>query len=408
MTSEGAAVIEGEAAAGWEPVLDAFADAQARDPGSAQLAVYRRGRLVVDTWTAAGPAGARPYGPESVGVLMSVTKGVSAVCVQMLSQNGELDVSDPVSRYWPEYARNGKAGTTVADLLTHSAGLPAFTRDPADAAAVDLLDWDGCVALLADARPVWRPGSAFHYHPLTYGHLVGEVVRRVTGATVGSFFAAEVAGPLGLDLWIGLPPHEEHRFVQQHRPGTAPTPGEITAALRSVGLTPDGRLARSILASMAELAAVTAAFRSREGRAAEIPAAGGIGNARGLARLYAALTGHVDGVRLLSPLTVERARAPRTDHLPAPAPLRRPAHTHPARFGLGFELPRPGLPMLGEGSFGHAGAGGRLGMAHPESGLAVGYTCTEMMWDGSQGPDPRWIPWTRAIHRAAGLATGLW
>ncbi|WP_432165852.1 serine hydrolase domain-containing protein [Streptomyces sp. bgisy031] len=408
MTSEGAAVIEGEAAAGWEPVLDAFADAQARDPGSAQLSVYRRGRLVVDTWTVAEGAGERPFGPESVGLLMSVTKGLAAVCVQMLSQNGELDVTDPVSRYWPEYARNGRTATTVADLLTHNAGLPAFTRDPAGAAAVDLLDRDGCVARLADARPVWRPGSAFHYHPLTYGHLVGEVVRRVTGAAVGSFFAAEVAGPLGLDLWIGLPPHKEHRFVRQHRPGAAPTPEEITAALHRVGLTPDDRLAHSLLASLAELASVTGAFRSRQGRAAEIPTAGGIGNARSVARLYAALIGHVDGVRLLSPLTVERARAPCTDHLPAPAPLRRPAHTHPARFGLGFELPRPGLPMLGEGSFGHAGAGGRLGMAHPESGLAVGYTCTEMTWDGSQGPDPRWIPWTRAIHRAAGLTNGLW
>lgn len=400
---ENHARIDGLSAAGWEGVRDAFADAQAADRGAAQLAVHHHGRLVVDLSTPGSVDGPRPFDRSSVSVLMSVTKGLLAVCVHLLSERGLLDLDAPVGRYWPEYACNGKARTTVADLLTHTAGRPSFTDTPEHIAALDLLDPQACVAHLSRSRPAWEPGSACLYHPLAFGHLVGEVVRRVTGTTVGQFFAAQVAEPLGLDLWIGLPTEDEHRFVPQHEPFPVPTTEQVTAALAAVGLTPGDSLAQALVASHAELATVTAAFATRRGRAAEIPAAGGIGNARSLSRLYAALIGHVDGVRLLSPPAVERARAPRTDDLPAPAPLRLPPGALPSRFGLGFELPRPDLPMLGESSFGHAGAGGRLGMADPVSGLAVGYVCTEMAWDRAKGPDPRWLPWTRAIHKAAGL-----
>ncbi|MFF3173187.1 serine hydrolase domain-containing protein [Streptomyces sp. NPDC057900] len=404
MPEDGAAV-DGRAAAGWEGVVEAFARGQATDPGAAQLTVHHRGRVVVDAWTTGRPDGGRTHGPDSVGVLMSVTKGLVAVCVHLLSERGQLDPDAPVARYWPEYAVRGKEGTTVADLLTHSAGLPSFTASPADAATVDLLDREECAARLAASRPLWRPGTAALYHSLTFGHLAGEIVRRITGSTVGEFFAAEIAAPLGLSLWIGLPPDEEHRFVPQHSPAPSRTDDAITALLAALGLSRDEPLALALMASTTELTRFTDALGTRAGRAAEVPAAGGIGDARSLSRLYAAVIGHVDGVRLLSPLTVERACAPRTDRLPPPAPLVRPADADPSRFGLGFELPRRGLPMLGEGSFGHAGAGGRLGMAHPRSGLAVGYTCTEMSWTGT-GPDPRWVPWTRAIHEAAGTARG--
>jgi CubicO group peptidase (beta-lactamase class C family) len=394
---------EGRTAAGWEGVRDAFAEAQAADPGAAQLAVHHHGRLVVDLSTPGSVDGPRPFDRSSVGVLMSVTKGLLSVCVHLLSERGILDLDAPVARYWPEYAQNGKARTTVADLLTHAAGIPSFARTPERIGALDLLDPKACVEHLSRSRPLWEPGSACLYHPLTFGHLLGEVVRRATGTTAGRFFAAQVAAPLGLDLWIGLPEQEEHRFVPQHAPSPPPTAEQVAAALAAFGLTHGDPLAKALIISHTEVAAVTAAFTTRPGRAAEFPAAGGIGNARSVSRLYAALIGHVDGVRLLSPLTMERAIAPRTDDLPAPAPLRRPAGALPARFGLGFELPRRDLPMLGEGSFGHPGAGGRLGMAHPESGLAVGYVCTDMTWDSAQGPDPRWVPWTRAIHEAAGI-----
>ncbi|MFE2018799.1 serine hydrolase domain-containing protein [Streptomyces sp. NPDC059499] len=404
----GRPTVDGSVRPGWEAVRDAFAHGQAHDPGHAQLAVHHRGLLVVDLWStgtaATGLQGTarRPFGPDSVGVLMSVSKALVAVCAHLLSERGVLDLNAPVARYWPEFAAAGKADTTVADLLAHRAGLPAFTAAPEGTSLPGLLDGGARVRALAAMEPVWQPGSAYLYHALTYGHLIGEVVRRVTGTSIGRLFAHRVAGPLDLDLWIGLPAGEEHRFVPQT---SGPPPGaeRIAAAVSSLGLATDHPLATALRASAAELARVTKALGGTEGRSAEIPAAGGIGNARSLSRLYAALIGRVDGVRLLSRRTLDLARTPHTDHLPQPAPLHRFDGPDRSRFGLGFELPRPGEPLLGDGSFGHAGAGGRLGMAHPESGLAVGYVCTEMSWEPSAGPDPRWMPWTAAVREAAGI-----
>ncbi|MFC8533059.1 serine hydrolase domain-containing protein [Streptomyces sp. NPDC057249] len=385
-------MLTGGVAPGWEPVRDAFVRGRAGDPGAAQLAVHHHGRPVVDL--AAGPPG---FGTDSVGVLMSVTKGLVAVCAHLLSERGALDLDAPVARYWPEFAAAGKAGTTVADLLTHRAGLPAFSAGPA---GCGLLDRDARVGALAAMRPVWEPGTACLYHALTYGHLVGEVVRRVSGRSIGAFFAAEVAGPLGLDLWIGLPAEEEHRFAPQFSVRPDPSPEQVAGFLAGLGLAPEAPLSRALRASQAEVAAAVRGLATREGRAAELPGAGGIGNARSLSRLYAALIGPVEGVRLLSPATLERAVAARDD-VPPPPPLDGGDPEGRSRFGLGFELPRKGLPMLGEGSFGHAGAGGRLGMADPGSGLAVGYVCTAMAWEPAAGPDPRWTDWTEAVTATA-------
>lgn len=431
----GEATVGGQVAPGWETVREAFARGQADDPGAAQLAVHHHGRLVVDlassgpgpvgparaddtpsgtgsvgparvddTPSRTGPVGPAPYGTDSVGVLMSVTKGMVAVCAHLLSQRGVLDLDAPVARYWPEFAASGKGATTVADLLTHRAGLPSFASDAAGVGLPGLLDRDGLITELAAMRPLWEPGSAFLYHALTYGHLAGEVIRRVAGVSVGAFFAAEVAGPLGLDLWIGLPLEAERRFVPQFSVRPEPTQEQITGFLVGLGLSPADPLSLALRATAAELAAANEALGTRQGRAAELPGAGGIGNARSLSRMYAALVGPVDGVRLLSPQTVDRARTSCNEHLAPPPPLDGGDSSGRSRFGLGFELPRPGLPMLGGGSFGHAGAGGRLGMARPESGLAVGYVCTAMSWEPAAGPDPRWTDWTEAVVTAAATA----
>ncbi|MEW1891340.1 serine hydrolase domain-containing protein [Streptomyces sp. NPDC085659] len=388
-------MVTGRVAPGWEPVRDAFVRGCADDPGAAQLAVHHHGRPVVDL--ASGPP---DFGTDSVGVLMSVTKGLVAVCAHLLSERGALDLDAPVARYWPEFAAAGKAGTTVADLLTHRAGLPAFSADPAGCGLPGLFDREARLGALAAMRPVWEPGTACLYHALTYGHLVGEVVRRVSGRSVGAFFADEVAGPLGLDLWIGLPVEEEHRFARQFSVRPDPSPEQVAGFLAGLGLAPDAPLSTALRASQAEVAAAVRGLATREGRAAELPGAGGIGNARSLSRMYAALIGPVDGVRLLSPATLERAVAPRDD-VPPPPPLDGGDPAGRSRFGLGFELPRKGLPMLGEGAFGHAGAGGRLGMADPRSGLAVGYVCTAMAWEPAAGPDPRWTDWTEAVTATA-------
>ncbi|MEW2175963.1 serine hydrolase domain-containing protein [Streptomyces sp. NPDC005406] len=398
----GLTAVGGEVAPGWEAVRDAFTRGQADDPGAAQLAVHHQGRLVVDLASSGtGPVGPAPYGTDSACVLMSATKGLVAVCAHLLSERGALDLDAPVVRYWPEFAAGGKGATTVSDLLTHRAGLPSFASDAAGVGLPGLLDQDGRVTELAAMRPLWEPGSAFLYHALTFGHLVGEVVRRVAGVSVGAYFAAEVAGPLGLDLWIGLPPEAESRFVPQFSVSPEPTPEQITGLVAGLGLSPADPLALALRATAAELAAANEALSTRQGRAAELPGAGGIGNARSLSRMYAAVVGPVDGVRLLSPQTVDRARTSRNEHLAPPPPLDEGDSSGRSRFGLGFELPRPGLPMLGEGSFGHAGAGGRLGMACPERGLAVGYVCTAMSWEPAAGPDPRWTDWTEAVVTAA-------
>ncbi|MFE0475940.1 serine hydrolase domain-containing protein [Streptomyces sp. NPDC058947] len=383
--------------AGFEDVMDAFARAQQDDPGNAQLCVYHRGRLVVDLWTTR-PTAHGPFGPDHVCLTMSCTKGMTATCVHLLAQRGEVDYDAPVATYWPDFASGGKERITVADVLAHRSGLAAFDPD-APIAADDLTDWHKTVGALARTEPLWEPGTAFAYHAVTFGHLAGEIVRRVDGRSLGQFLADEVAAPLGLDLWIGLPEHEEHRVVPQTDAGSAVDPDLFLRLLADAGFDTGSRLIRGYVAAAAQ-AANGAALNRREMHAAQIPAGNGIANARSLARMYAALIGPVDGVRLLNQETVDEARAPQTDHLHSPAPLDRLPAPFPLRFGLGYELHRTAVPMLGPGSFGHSGAGGRLAFAHPERLTAVGYTCTRMAWDFHSGPDTRWLPWTEALENS--------
>jgi CubicO group peptidase (beta-lactamase class C family) len=239
------------------------------------------------------------------------------------------------------------------------------------------------------------------YHFITYGFLLGEVVRRAAGKTVGQVFAEEVAAPLGLDFWIGLPDTEQHRVAPHFRPGAAQTDADWRRLFTSMGLDPDDRMLKAIAQTVVATEELIDLMMQPPGRACEVPAGNGVGDARSLARMYAACIGEVDGVRLLKPETVERLRQPRTDDLRGPPPLP-PITADAQRFGLGFELPRRLLPMLGPGSFGHPGAGGRLGFADPESGHAVGYACNGMLWDG-RNPDPRWVwlaPLADAVRRA--------
>lgn len=177
---------------------------------------------------------------------------------------------------------------------------------------------------------------------------------------------------------------------------------QALAFAASFGIDPDDPLVRSTFAAIADTGAAIEVLNQRQGHVAEIPAANAIGNARSLARLYGAVIGEVDGIRLLSRQAVERAAAPRTDQLPPPAPFDKLPDRYRSRFGLGYELPRPGLPMLGDGSFGHAGAGGGLAFGQPRTRTAVGYLCTNMSWNPSAGADPRWLPWTSALAGAVG------
>ncbi|GLY91934.1 serine hydrolase domain-containing protein [Actinoallomurus iriomotensis] len=394
----------GWAAPGFEAVRAGFEAGQRDDPGAAQLAVYQDGQQVVDLWAGADPIGGRPVSGDSLSVVLSVTKGVVATCAHLLVQRGLLDLDAPVAAYWPEFARNGKETIRVGDVLAHRSGLSAFPPE-ARVGLAELLDWDHCTGVLAAMAPLWRPGTAWHYHALTYGYLVGEVIRRITGHGVGAMLTTDLSAPLALDLWIGLPAAEEPRVLAQFTDEPRPTARQVDEALARFGIDRGDPLVGGTLATMASLAEATEAFNRPAAMAAEIPAANGVGNARSLARLFAALIGPVGGTRLLTADTLERATTPQTDHLPTPSPLDRMPAGSRSRHALGYELPAPHLPMLGTGSFGHAGAGGRLAFAQPRTGTAVAYTCTNLAWDPAAGPDPRWIPWTTALRHRLGLTS---
>jgi CubicO group peptidase (beta-lactamase class C family) len=383
---------------GFEAVREAFEVCHPPEVGGGQLCVYRRGAQVVDVWTGRDPVNDRDYDGDTLGVLMSCTKGAVAIVVHRLAERGVLGLDDPVARWWPEFAANGKAAITIAHCLSHSAGLmghePGSGMDGASA-----LDFDRSARALAAMAPLWPPGSAYLYHFTTYGYLLGEVVRRATGKTVGQLFAEEIAGPLGLDMWIGLPDAEQGR-VAPHLPAATRLSAEGWRTMcRAMGADPDERFMRAIGETFESVEELIDLLNTPAGRAVEVPAANAVGNARSLARMYAATIGAVDGVRLLKPETVAALRTPRTDHLKGPLPLPPAPDGDAQRFGLGFELPRNLLPMISAGSFGHPGAGGRLGFADPESGFAVGYACNGMLWDG-RNPDPRW-GWMTALKDAA-------
>ncbi|MBX3485447.1 serine hydrolase [Phenylobacterium sp.] len=348
--------ITGDVARGLEPVRDAFLRSHADDPGGAQLAVYRNGRRVVDLWTGTDPVKKQPFTAESLTTVMSCTKGWTAIVAHDLAQRGVIDIDAPVTRYWPEFAAKGKGGTTVAWLLSHRAGLPSF---PAASGIGwrEMADWDRCVHVLEQMEPAWKPGSAVQYHAVTFGFLVGEVIRRASGRTVGMHIAEEYAKRLNLDLWIGhLPSDAEARYAPEFRlPLNAP-PAPVDF------------------------------LNSPAAHQSEQPAANGITNARSMAKLYAAVIGPVDGPQILRDDTIARATLDVTKGLNAPDGTPRTA-----RYGLGFNIWNPARQeMLGPTSFGHAGAGGRQGFACPRLGMAVAYVCTNMAWDSSRGPDPRW------------------
>jgi CubicO group peptidase (beta-lactamase class C family) len=363
--------IDGWVAPGFEGVRDAFEKnfADGREVGAA-FAAYSDGQLVVDLWGGvADEATGRPWTRDTVIVVFSTTKGATAICANKLIEEGHLDPDAPVVEYWPEFGAAGKDAIPVHHLLSHQAGLPwvdePLTLDEA-------LAWDPLVEALARQAPIWEPGTQHGYHAVTYGNLVGEVVRRVTGRSIGTYFRDDIAEPLGLDFWIGLPEEHEARVAPLiggvDSDGGA-LDGEARAALAEF-IGPQSVLGRSLSAGGAF--AESGVFNTRAVHAAEVPAAGGIGDARSVARLYAACIGEVDGIRLLQPETVGRASAQRTEG-PDVVIL-----NLDLQFGLGFFVPSTLIRLGGPRSFGHFGMGGSAGWADPEAGLAFGYVMNRM------------------------------
>jgi CubicO group peptidase (beta-lactamase class C family) len=375
--------ITGTVAPGFEPVRDAFeTNFTSRGDVGAGVCVYRGAEPVVELYggtTTAG--GSASYGPRTLQLVASCTKGALAICAHLLVQRGELDLDAPVARYWPEFAAAGKESLPVRYLLSHQAGLPAADHR---LSLEEILDWTASCAALAATRPMWEPGTKHGYHALTYGWLVGEVVARIAGTSPGRFFASEVATPLGLDLHIGLDPTEHDRVaplipLPPPPPGAEPDP--LTMRLRD----PSSLAHRAFFVDSGLFSAF---FSDRRSWTAEIPSANGMSTAHALARMYAACIGSVDGRRLLSDETVAAATVEQAAGLDEIA-------GYDTRYALGFQLAFPYRPMAGEGSFGHYGLGGSLGFAHPELGFSFGYTVNQM---GPGVPaDPRSVALVEAV-----------
>lgn len=365
-------IVEGRYDPRFEPVVAAFLDNFAdRQEIGASVALSVGGETLVDIWGGlAEPETKRPWLEDTVSIVFSCTKGATALCAHILSSQKALDLEAPVASIWPEFATAGKEQATVRMLLDHSVGVPVL-REPAKPDC--LMDWDYMTERLAAQEPYWQPGTRNGYHALTFGFTVGEIIRRVAGQSLGRFFQEQVAGKLGLDFWIGLPEAIEPRVAPMIQ-NPAPLPTERNLFVQTL-MTDPNSIANRLVFNSGTWAAID--LNTRRGRVAEIGAASGITNARGLAGMYAPLA---NGGGLVDADTLARMEEVAVaTHMDATLLL-------PTRFSLGFmksmdnRKRRPGgdSAVLGRRAFGHVGAGGSIGFADPECRLGFGYTMNRM------------------------------
>ncbi|MFE1749385.1 serine hydrolase domain-containing protein [Streptomyces anandii] len=353
----------------------------------AAVAVTVDGETVVDLWGGwADPARTRPWERDTLVNVWSTTKGPTALCAHILADRGLLDFDAPVAAYWPEFAAAGKERVLVRHLLSHRAGLCGL-REPHSLA--DLYDWDLTCARLAATEPWWEPGTRSGYHALTYGFLVGEVVRRISGLRPGAFLEREVTGPLGIDFTVGLPEKEAGRAAE-----LVHARNEVSSEQAAVF----SQLTPAAIAALTNPLAGAAEANTPEWRAAEIPAANGHGTARAVAALYGVLAGRgaLNGRRVLSPEAAERVREGQGGcrDLVLGAGFERETE-----IGLGLWLSGPnGSYGPNPRAFGHDGFGGSCGLADPEAGVSLGYVMNRM------GPhiadDPRKMALIDALYSA--------
>jgi CubicO group peptidase (beta-lactamase class C family) len=332
------------------------------------VVVAHKGKVVVDLWGGWADIEKKvPWQRDTIVNFFSVSKALCAIAVLRLMEEGALDLDAMVARYWPEFADGGKEAVTVRQMMSHKAGLPAIREPLPDEA---MLDWAAITTALARQSPWWKPGSAHGYHVNTFGFLAGEIVRRISGKSIGMFLRETVARPLGADVHIGLPVSEHARVAE--------FPWPVNPARPEIPPANDEALMRwntywNPLGFSGSRWVNTARWRE-----AEVPSTNGHGNARGIARVYAALAngGEIDGVRILSHEAISegtREHAAGYDLI----------NQRPSRFGVGFQLTQEERPLgPNKGAFGHFGAGGSLGFCDPESGVAFGYVMNEM--------GPRW------------------
>ncbi|HEX3898129.1 MAG TPA: serine hydrolase domain-containing protein [Mycobacteriales bacterium] len=385
-------------APGYEAVRDAFvAGSGSLGYGGGAYCAYVNGQPVVDLWGGDAAPG-RPWQEQTTTVLMSATKGFAVLCMQILVERGQIDVDAPVATYWPEFAANGKEGVLVRHLLMHTAGVIGFDgmHNVVRHDATGWDDYEGIAAGLAASAPSFPPGTTHCYHALTIGWLFGEIVRRVDGRTLGRFFAEEVAGPLGLEAWVGTPDAELGRAAQvrtmrlEHLPSLLRKMQEtyLAAARRPETLAGRAFLGDGTQSGVDVLELI---FNSPAVLRAEFPAGGGTATARGMAKLWAAMAhgGELDGVRILKPDTVDAwghvvSRQPDQMLVSLEVPrLLRGIAKAPLPRTLGY-LGNTAIPGIGyrfgpnPEAFGAEGLGGQFGFCDRQSNIAVGFVRSEL------------------------------
>ncbi len=363
----------------FEKVVDAFLENyRVEDELGSAVAVTLDGQPVVDLW---GGFSSRertaPWERDTLVCMMSVAKGITAVCFNMLLDRGLVELDAPVARYWPEFAQNGKDRILVRHILDHTAGIPVLTTNKLFPGA--MFDREAYIQALEEQEPLWEPGATAAYHVHNQGYLLGEIMRRVTGKTIGPFLRQEVAGPLHADYWIGRMPAEAQSRVAEVIPNMgarlfAAKDAEAPETLRNLAFrqNPDEPWITTL--------------NSAVWKVAEIASGNGHGNARGVARIYSALSvgGEIDGVRLMSKDSIERMIT--EQHNQTELLQERPYHQ-----ALGVLLNTPAAVYMGPNprSFGHHGIGGSIGFCDPDGRIAFSYCCNKMHSVGDNGPRAR-------------------
>ena len=373
----------------------------------ASVSVMVDGVRVVDLWGGtADPATGAPWAEDTICTVWSCTKGATALCAHLLIDREQLDVDAPVTTYWPEYGQAGKEATTVRMLLSHQGGVAHVRPILAPGAA---RDWGHMVRLLEEEAPFWVPGTRHGYHGLTFGWLVGELVRRIDGRSLGRFFADEIADPLGIDFWIGTPRSVHHR-IAPNQPPAMPDPSQPLSDFYAAAMTDPTSLPALMMLNNGGFVANP---NNPEDWEAEIPGANGVSNGRGLAGMYNPLSlgGATKSVKLVGPDSIARmSTISSAVELDANLLLA-------TRFSLGFmksivnraAVGAEDVVVMSDAAFGHAGMGGSLGFADPSTRMSFGYAMNQ------QGPnmllDARGQSLVDATYRALGFrsrAAGVW
>lgn len=345
--------------------------------GGAGFSVYWQGNLVVNLWGGMRDRSQTlPWQQDTLVNVFSATKGITALCAHRLIEQGVLDLDSPVGRYWPEFAMQGKQDISVRMILNHRSGLSAFKEDvPPEA----IYDWDDMVSALERETPWWIPGTKQGYQAFTFGWLIGELISRVSGKSIGQYFRDEIAEPLGLDLHIGLKPDQLARVADVAmlgRPGNAQQEGDEQPPRPDL-IADKGRTDDIAIKAFMNPPTLATGTNSSAWRLSEIPSANGHGTALALASIYGGLAngGSIDGVRLLREDTIKNCYTESSSDIDAVLLV-------PMRFSLGFMLSNPQAKQMnlgrGENAFGHTGAGGSVGFADPQFGLGFGYVTNRL------------------------------